>query len=142
MARPTYVYRLIVKKPEGSEQAGWSPPSWTPEQDPNFDPVYGDGSFRWPLDRLYLSHSGAEERARLFRRFGAEVEVERSLAVEWPAEPCVLDGCEDPGTEELRGHRFCAAHAKEARLLLIKMAFGIGPTEMFAAPESRHSGLG
>jgi hypothetical protein len=37
----------------------------------------------WPSARLYMSRSGAQGRAELFRKYGATVEIVRSKAVEW-----------------------------------------------------------
>lgn len=76
--RPTYVYKLHVLYPEGSDKAGWEPPGWEPE-------VHGtDGEwigFQWPRNKLYLSRTGAVKRAALLERFGAKVTIERSYPV-------------------------------------------------------------
>jgi hypothetical protein len=46
--------------------------------------------------------------------------------------PCRV--CPEPSTEVLRNVPLCAEHAAEARKIMVKTVFGIGPTEMFAAP--------
>lgn len=60
MTRPTYVYRLKVETPEGVPR-GWI-----------------------PARRHFMSRSGAEDRARLLRSWGATVTIERSEPVTWP----------------------------------------------------------
>jgi hypothetical protein len=77
----TRVYRLNVTYPPGSLEPGWEPPGWT-ITGPN---GYEDRpDFRWPRERLYLSRSGAKTGADLFRKYGAEVTIERSDPVTWP----------------------------------------------------------
>lgn len=75
-----YVYRLDIVYPKGSREYGWEPETW--QRSPNADPDY-DPSFRWPRERLYLSRSGADQRAMVFRHYGAKVTVVRSQPVEW-----------------------------------------------------------
>lgn len=77
---PTFVYRLDVEIPEGSDRYGWRPENWEPE-------VY-DGEeweFTWPRRRNYLSQTSADRRAQLLRSWGAKVEVLRSQPVEFLA---------------------------------------------------------
>jgi len=86
MTRKTYVYRLIVGYPPGSLEPGWEPPGWEPQFHYDYEgPV--DDPFRWPANRLCFSASTAKRRADLFRKYGAEVEIERSAPVTWPADP-------------------------------------------------------
>jgi hypothetical protein len=97
VSRATTVFRLDVTYPPGSQVPGWEPPSWDPDSwddgPPDKDAYMFCGPydeyqerypFRWPQSRLYLSRSGATRRARALRRYGAQVEVVRSLPVEWP----------------------------------------------------------
>jgi hypothetical protein len=87
--RRVYVYRLEITYPEGSSEPGWRPALWS---DPEFLRLfsrrtrrwYRTREFRWPHEHLYLSASGAGSRAALLRSWGAEVEVVRSLPVEFP----------------------------------------------------------
>lgn len=65
----------------------WEPANWRekcrmapghPEQPP---------PFRWPWhERLYLSRSGARDRVKLLREYGARAEVEVSEPLVWPSE--------------------------------------------------------
>jgi hypothetical protein len=86
-----FLYRLVVTKPEGSEEPGWAPEGWEEicEARGWWDPsAYGENDpppFGWPKRRLYLSAASAEYRAGLMRDYGATVVVERSDAVTWPA---------------------------------------------------------
>lgn len=85
--RPTYVYKLKVTLPEGSNALGWEPDDWQ-GWDPDATHVDPDEpGFSWPSTRLYLSQSGANARARLFRKYGAAAEVVRSEPVEWVVQP-------------------------------------------------------
>lgn len=75
------VYRLVVEVPEESWEPGWMPEGWghqpwTPEEERT--------TFQWPRTRDYLSRSGAEKRADLFRKYGATVRVVASAPVEFP----------------------------------------------------------
>jgi hypothetical protein len=83
----TYVYRLHVTYPPNSLEWGWEPPGWDPDAG-----TYGSydleeaPSFRWPQNRLCLSARTARRRADMFRKYGAEVVIERSGLVTWPGE--------------------------------------------------------
>lgn len=88
--RASYLYRLVVALPEGSEEAGWEPETWEEvcEDRGWIDPDHHSGAlppFAWPRRRLYLSPSAAEARAKLLRTYGAVVTIERSNAVTWGA---------------------------------------------------------
>lgn len=76
----TYVYRLQVRYPEGSDTPGWQPEGWEPEW--NGDPD-ADLSFHWPRVRDYFGPRAAKARADLLRGYGCEVEVLRSQPVTW-----------------------------------------------------------
>ena len=82
--RAVRVWKLDVEYPEGSQEPGWEPEGWAiPEGFGSFD---GDDlEFRWPAERLFLSRSGANQRARLLRGYGAKVTLVPSLPLEWPA---------------------------------------------------------
>lgn len=94
--RTVHVWHLEIMYPEGSDAPGWQPACWAAETAPDARDLLTSRrarryrrwqrsrEFRWPRERLYLSSSSAYERARLLRAYGAEVLVERSLAVEWP----------------------------------------------------------
>jgi hypothetical protein len=85
----SYVYRLVVTYPEGSLEWGWEPPGWERYPEDHFYVPDDEGvEFRWPANRLCLSPATAKRRADLFRKYGATVEIVRSLPVEWPAENC------------------------------------------------------
>lgn len=88
--RPTYVYRLDVLYPEGSNAPGWEPPGWEPD-----NPEYEE-AFRWPAVRLYLSRSGALARAKLLESYGAKVQIVPSCAVDWGV-PWTENDDEEPG---------------------------------------------
>lgn len=85
----TCVYQLDVVYPEGSHEKDWRPELWS---NPKFLATLtrkerrelAKREFRWPRVHLYLSSSGAYQRAWLLRSFGAEVEVLASRPVEWP----------------------------------------------------------
>jgi hypothetical protein len=85
----THVYRLAVQYPPGSLEPGWAPPGWSPEEhritSDGPDGGWDSGEFRWPRERQYLSRSGANTGAGLFREYGAEVTIERSDPVTWPS---------------------------------------------------------
>jgi hypothetical protein len=87
-----HVYRLEVTYPPGSRQPDWRPACWS---DPEFlrrlsrraRRHHRRAGFRWPAERMFLSASGARQRAGLLRWYGADVEVFRSLPVEWAEMP-------------------------------------------------------
>lgn len=103
----THVYRLDVTYPPRSQEPGWEPPGWEPDY--TVGPGGSDDEFyqfRWPASRLCLSAATAKRRADLFRKYGAEVTVVRSLPVEWPA----IQPADSPGTcpacgSEIRAER-------------------------------------
>jgi hypothetical protein len=74
--RKVYLYRLRVTLPPEAAEPGWEPQAW-------LDDDYR-GDFRWPETRLYLSGGWARRRANLFRKYGAQVTIERSAPVTWP----------------------------------------------------------
>jgi hypothetical protein len=80
------IYRLDIAYPEGSREEGWQPPGWKPG-DPftHYDFPEDEGTFRWPVERDYLSASGANARAARLRKCGCIVEVDRSERVVWDA---------------------------------------------------------
>lgn len=91
MSRPNEarVYRLDITYPEGSREPGFRPYGW--EDYLRSLPVLKRRrlrreGFRWPRERMFLSSSGAYERAALLRAFGADVTVLRSDPVRWPAQ--------------------------------------------------------
>lgn len=74
--RPTRVYRLVVEYPDV--------PTIDEDDHPNGGLYpWDDGMFHWPQNRCYLSLAGAQRRARIFQRYGAEVVILRSKPVEW-----------------------------------------------------------
>jgi hypothetical protein len=84
--RKTHVYRLNVTLPPEASDPSWEPDAWLDELPPYPEEgrnVEGDG-FRWPRQRRFLSQSGVSKQAALFRKYGAEVTIERSAPVEWP----------------------------------------------------------
>jgi hypothetical protein len=81
----SFLYRVrVIKYPEGGEEYGWEPENWEPPWEPNGDPNVPEPVFSWPHQRQYLSRSNALRRADLFRKYGAEVVVERSDKITWP----------------------------------------------------------
>lgn len=85
------IYRLVVQYPEGSHDSegwpvdSWEPPDWRPVdliEEPDTG-AWITPPFKWPSVRCYLSRTGAEGRAKLLRRYGAVVEVQRSEPVVW-----------------------------------------------------------
>jgi len=87
--RRAHVWRLDIKYPPGSQKPGWEPADWDPWPDGLAGGFDADGAplgavFRWPRRLRFLSASGAKKQADLFRKYGAEVTVERSAPVEWP----------------------------------------------------------
>ena len=85
--RPVYVYKLAVTYPPGSREYGWEPPGWGAGSEAYLDGYVTNpddpGEFRWPRERLYLSRSGANAGADLFRKYGATAEIVRSERVTW-----------------------------------------------------------
>lgn len=77
--KQTYVYRLVVKYPEGVDWRN-PPEGWEARIGGIED---GDQEFSWPRRRNFLSKGGADNLARLLREWGCAVEVERSKPVEW-----------------------------------------------------------
>lgn len=92
MSRYQYIWRLKVVYPEGSHEKGWRPALWS---DPEFlkklsrdeRRALRKREFRWPGERMFLSSSGAWGRAGLLLAYGAQVDVQRSERIQWPAEP-------------------------------------------------------
>lgn len=80
MPRKVYLYRLNVTLPPEAADPNWEPAGWED------DPHNAGQSFQWPRVTRYLAASRAEHRARLLRKYGAEVTIERSAPVTWPAE--------------------------------------------------------
>jgi hypothetical protein len=97
--RKVYVYKLDVTYPEGSLEPGWVPANW---MDPEIlarmtrrqRRRHKKEEFRWPREHLFLSASGANERAWWLRACGATAVVRRSDPVTWE-EPweCPSCGC-------------------------------------------------
>ncbi|WP_433357742.1 hypothetical protein ACQP25_44950 (plasmid) [Microtetraspora malaysiensis] len=89
--RKTYLYRLNVEYPPGSDEWGWEPPGW--QHNPIaqvIDPETGGhecASFSWPTVRPYLSQSAAKRRADLLRSYGAVVTIQRSQPIAWERVP-------------------------------------------------------
>lgn len=79
----TRVYRLAVTYPGGSLEPGWEPLGWRAAPDETFG--YDEREFCWPARRNYLTKGGADTAARVLRGYGAEVTIERSDPVTWPA---------------------------------------------------------
>ena len=85
MARATYLYRLIVTLPPEAADPEWEPQAWLDEPVPPVQYAEGDDArFSWPSNQHYLSATNAKRRADLFRKYGAEVTIERSAPVTWP----------------------------------------------------------
>lgn len=70
----TRVYRLHVAYPPEPSQI---PDHWIDDNDD------GDGRFRWPRERQFLSYSAAKRRKDLLESMGCTVTMERSAPVEW-----------------------------------------------------------
>lgn len=87
MTRKTYVYRLTVTLPPEAADPSWEPDCWADELESD--------EFRWPMNRLFLSASGAKQRAELLRKYGAEVTIRRSAPVVWPQDRDAATGGED-----------------------------------------------
>lgn len=85
--RKTYLYRLHVEYPPGSDELEWEPPGWRDNPEHwDTDPETGAPEprwFSWPTVRLYLSQTAAKRRADLLRSYGATVTVERSQPIVW-----------------------------------------------------------
>jgi hypothetical protein len=85
----TRVYRLAVTYPPGSLEWGWEPPGWEPDEyritSGTDAGAWDSEAFRWPANRLCLSMGTAKRRAAIFRKYGAEVTIEPSDPVTWPA---------------------------------------------------------
>lgn len=85
----TRVYKLDIIYPEGSHEPGWRPACWSdPEylrtMDRKLRRELERREFKWPRERLFLSSSGAYNRAGLLLWYGAEVTVLASDPVTWP----------------------------------------------------------
>lgn len=94
--RADRVYRVVVDRypdgatlPDGTLDWTWEPPDWE-------DQVYYPGSpdddlprFRWPALRRCLSLAAAQQRAGLYKRYGATVHIEASAPLDW-SEPITL----------------------------------------------------
>lgn len=90
--RRVYVYRLDVSYPEGSRYDparpddkrwfDWQPEGWShPDSDDwNGDPD-ADFSFKWPVERMFLSRSAALRRVKRLEEYGAKAVIERSQEV-------------------------------------------------------------
>lgn len=103
MARKEYVYALKITWPEGSrDENGFPVSGWYPTHygwgermtDADFVDaqrfVDAYGYFRWPVNRKYRSLHAAGGKAHKFERYGCQVEIIRSLPIEWPEEPSVV----------------------------------------------------
>jgi hypothetical protein len=77
--RDRRVFRLIVTLPDEPDLTHW-------EEDGMMVP------FHWPMNRAYLSLTGAQRRAQIFERYGATVEIVRSQPVRWEPEPIQFSG--------------------------------------------------
>jgi hypothetical protein len=90
--RKTYVYRLLVKYPDGSKEPGWRPAYWS---DPQFlaglsrkqRRELAKAKFRWPRVRRCLSSSTAYQLAWRLQSYGARVTIRRSMPVQWSDRP-------------------------------------------------------
>jgi hypothetical protein len=84
--RAAYVYRLVITYPPGSREPGWLPAAYTDPDGPfswRLRRHLRRAGFRWPAERLFLSSSGAHNRAWRLRYYGAQVRVQRSDLVTW-----------------------------------------------------------
>lgn len=79
-SRTTYLYRLIVTKPDGSSSRYWQPEAW---EEICAEKGWNPNHFEWPTRVTYLSRDSAHRRAAFLRRLGAAVEVVRSQPVRW-----------------------------------------------------------
>jgi hypothetical protein len=91
MSEPQRIYRLVITYPPGSDESGWLPRGWTsPVLSKKHRRQLRRQGFSWPRERLFLSRSGAVNRAGWLRSYGAAVEVIASEPVTWP-QPQALD---------------------------------------------------
>jgi hypothetical protein len=90
--RRVRAYRLDIVYPEGCREPGWHPAVWanpeylrtlTREQRREIRSKLRR-PFKWPRERLFLSSSGAYNRAWLLRFYGADADVLASDPVTWP----------------------------------------------------------
>ena len=99
-ARAVRVWRLDIAYPPGSHpdqpdndpRAEWAPD--TPDmaeidhhEQETGAPVYRSETFRWPVERMFLSRSGAVVRATKLREWGSTVTIHRSRPVTWDDAP-------------------------------------------------------
>jgi hypothetical protein len=87
--REAHVWYLEITYPAGSRAPGWRPASWSDSEflarlSRKARRQLRKAEFRWPRERLFLSSSGAYDRAWLLRAYGAKVTVYRSFMVLWP----------------------------------------------------------
>lgn len=91
----TYVYKLVVTLPEGSDAPGWEPDDWAAICDDygwsSSDYGMRDqrpwlGFARTARRRQSFTRAAAEKRKVLLERCGATVTIERSDPVTWPGE--------------------------------------------------------
>lgn len=74
--RNQYAYRLTVVLPDEPTLDEW---------EPVWNDMDGTESFHWPRwQRYYFSQGGAKKRADLLRKYGATVDIQRSLPIVWP----------------------------------------------------------
>lgn len=89
MPRKYYLYRLNIEFPQGAMDGlgrpipGWRPECWTQDDEDAGRFIAHNGSFKWPVQRMYRDWRGAYNRKRLFEDYGCVVKVERSMPVEW-----------------------------------------------------------
>lgn len=71
------VYRLVVDYPDR--------PVIDEDAHAFAAPVFpwDEEGFHWPQNRCYLSLTGAQRRAALFERYGANVVIVRSKPIQW-----------------------------------------------------------
>lgn len=77
MSRRIYVHRLIITKPDGSDEPGWRPERWADlcVKRGWIDDDYEIPPFRWPRQLNYFSATGAERKARFLRYLGVTVRI-------------------------------------------------------------------
>jgi hypothetical protein len=89
--REAHVYWLDITYPDGSQNgSGYRPYHWDEiiESLPRrLRRKARKQGFRWPRERMFLSHSSAYQRAYWLEYLGARVDVHRSNPVTWPAWP-------------------------------------------------------
>ena len=78
----TYVYRLDVTLPDGSDEPGWHPDGWVAQEWDDADGHYVQ-EFKWPRKRQCLSLTTANRWAQQLRSWGATVRICRSEPVVW-----------------------------------------------------------